>query len=69
MKNTSLEWFSKFKSSVTSVEDAERLRCPSVSKMDENVDCVKEVILINKRSTICEVAKCWEFHLGQFREL
>jgi hypothetical protein len=31
------EWFLKFKSEMTSVEDAEYLGCPPTSKTDENV--------------------------------
>jgi hypothetical protein len=41
-KNTSLEWFAEFKSSVPSVEDTEQWRQSSVSKLHENVDYVKE---------------------------
>jgi hypothetical protein len=37
-------------------EDAECVRCLSVSKMDESVVCMKDVIIISKRITICKVA-------------
>jgi len=40
---------------MSSVEDVEHWRQPSVSKLHENVDYVKEFILVNKRITICEV--------------
>jgi len=53
-KNTKLEWFAEFKSSVSSVEDVEKWR-QSVNKLHENVDYVKEFILLNKRKSICEV--------------
>lgn len=54
-KNTSLEWFVEFKNSVSSVEDVEKWRLTSVSKLHENVAYVKEFILLNERITICEV--------------
>jgi hypothetical protein len=44
-----------FKSSVSYVEDAEQWGQSSVSKLHENVDYVKEFILLNKRATICEI--------------
>jgi hypothetical protein len=49
------ERFSKFGSSVTSVENAEYLGHPS-SKTDENVDWMIELVHKNRRITICEVA-------------
>jgi len=54
-KNTRLEWFAEFKSSVSSVEDVEQWRQPSMSKLLENVYYVKEFILINERLTTDEV--------------
>jgi len=36
-KNTSLEWFAEFKSSVSSIEYVEKWRQPSVRKLHENV--------------------------------
>jgi len=39
-KNTSHEWSANFKSSVSSVEDFEKWRQPSVNKLHENVDYV-----------------------------
>jgi len=36
------EWFSKFRSSVTFVEDGNCLICPLTSKTDENMCCLKE---------------------------
>jgi hypothetical protein len=48
-------WFSKFKSGVACVEDAEGLERPLRNETDENVDRVKECVLKNRRITICEV--------------
>jgi hypothetical protein len=45
------------KSSVTSVDDAERSGRPSVHKTDENVDLVMELVRENRRITAREVAK------------
>jgi hypothetical protein len=62
-KNTSFrEWFAKFKSNVSSVEDGEHLR---VRKTHVNVDYVKEFTLLNKRITTCEVTNMWGFHFRQ----
>ena len=63
-KTTSLEWYADFKSSMSSVEDAEQWRQPSVSKLHENVDYVKEFILLNKRTTVCEVTNILGISLG-----
>jgi hypothetical protein len=54
------EWFSKFKSSVTSVEDAKCLGCPLTSKRDENVDRENGLVHKNGRITIREVANMLE---------
>jgi hypothetical protein len=34
--NQVVDWFSEFKSSATSVEDARHSGCPSISKTNEN---------------------------------
>jgi len=39
-KNIRLEWFAEFKSSMSSVEDVEKWRQTSVSKLYENVDYI-----------------------------
>jgi hypothetical protein len=44
-KTQVFECFSKFRSSVTVVEDVECLGCPLTSKTDERVDPVKELVL------------------------
>jgi hypothetical protein len=51
-----LSGFSRSKTCVTSLEDAECLGHPSVGKTDESVYQVKECNLKNRRITICEVA-------------
>jgi hypothetical protein len=58
------EWFSKFKSGVTSGEDAECLEHSSTSKTDENVALVMELFLENRRTTIHQVANLLEISLG-----
>jgi hypothetical protein len=49
---------------MTSVEDAEQWRQSSVSKLHENVDYVKDFILLNKRITICGVTNMLGISLG-----
>jgi hypothetical protein len=63
-KNTSLEWFAVFKSSVSSVESAEQCRQTSVSELHKNVDYEKEFIFLNKRITICEITDMLGNSLG-----
>ena len=41
--------------------------CPLTSKTDENMCCLKENVLKNKRIATCEFATKWKFHLGHFR--
>ena len=49
-------WFSKFRSSVTSAEDAGHLERISTSKTGASVEQVKEVLLKNRGMTLYEVA-------------
>jgi len=49
---------------MSSVEDAEQWRQPSVSNLHENVDYVKEFILLNKRTTVCEITNILGISLG-----
>jgi hypothetical protein len=44
----------------TSVKNVECLGCPSTSKTDENVVCVKEPVLEKRRIIVCEFAKMLE---------
>jgi hypothetical protein len=41
---------------VTSVEDAEFLGYPSISKTGKNLDRVEELVLVNRRAIICEIS-------------
>jgi len=66
-KNTSFEWFAESKSSMSSVEDVKQWRQLSVSKLHENVDYVKEFILLNERITLCEVTVMLGITLGLFQ--
>jgi hypothetical protein len=50
------EWFSTFKTSVSSVEDGEHSGCQLTSKTDENMDQVNDFVLkisIMNISKIC----------------
>jgi len=38
------KWFFKLKSGVTTVEDAQDVKCTSTNKRDENVDPMKELL-------------------------
>jgi hypothetical protein len=48
--------FSTFKIGMTSAQDAQHLGHPPTVKTDENVDRVKQLVLENRRITICEAA-------------
>jgi hypothetical protein len=47
------EWFSKFKSGVSSDEGVKCSEHPLTRKMDGNVNGVEELILVKRRITVC----------------
>jgi hypothetical protein len=61
------EWFSQFKSGVTTVEDAAHSGCTPTGKTHTNVDQDKAVVIKNKRITSHEVANMLGISCGQFR--
>ena len=57
MSNTKVyEWYKRFQHRREDVEDDERPGRPSTSTTDENVEKVKEMVMIDRRITIREVA-------------
>ena len=57
MNRTQVEfWHNRFKVGREDVNDDARPGCPSTSKIDENIEAVKKMILNNRRLTITEVA-------------
>jgi hypothetical protein len=60
------DWFSDFRSSVTSVEDAKCLVHLSASKTDKNVDGMKEFVLKNSIIGLCGVADMLGICFDQF---
>jgi len=52
------EWFSKFSSDMTSVDDGEHSEHSSMSKADENVDQVTESVLKPEESLSIKLPKC-----------
>jgi hypothetical protein len=63
------EWFSKCKRGVTTVEDGKDLKCTSVSKTNENVDQVKELLLEVRKVTIINVANRLELSFGSVQSI
>jgi hypothetical protein len=62
-----LSGFSEFRSSVTSAEDANTWKMYRQAKRVNRADKVKEVLLKNRRMTLCEVANvCVSISLGNF---
>jgi hypothetical protein len=57
--------FSKFKSHVTSAEEAEYSGHLPTGQTDQNVDTVRELIFKNKIITIHDILNKLGFHLGQ----
>ena len=49
------EWFSRFKSGQTSLEDSPRSGRPSTSRTDENIAKIKELVMEDRRRTIAEL--------------
>ena len=62
------DWFSKFRSSVTSAEDAEHLEHISTSKTGVRAERVKEVLLKNRGMTLMKLLMYLVFHLCHFSE-
>jgi len=56
-KTQTYEWWKRFKEGRTSVDDDPRSGRPSMSKTDENVAKVCEVIRSNRHLTVREVAE------------
>jgi hypothetical protein len=63
-KNASYDWFSTFKSGVTCVENNECSGCPAMSKTDESVDQMKELLFGNRRIAAFEVANVLGISFG-----
>jgi hypothetical protein len=63
-KTQFFEWFSKFKSWMTYVEDAKCLRCPLASRREETVHQLKELVIGNRGITTCEVANMLGISFG-----
>lgn len=57
-------WFTKFTSSMTSVDDAQCLGCPSTSNTDQRLDRGYEFALKTEDS-LCVKLTCWELQVGQ----
>jgi len=62
--NTCYRLLSKFKSSLTTVKDADHSGHPLTSKTGENVDKVKDLVLEHRRITIHEVANILGISVG-----
>jgi hypothetical protein len=58
------EWYSKFKNSVTSVENIQHLQCPPTHQTEENLARAKKPILENRRITIHGVSNMLGISLG-----
>jgi hypothetical protein len=63
------EWFSKFKSDVTTVEDTKDLKCASASKTDEYVDQGKELLLEVRKITIINVTNRLGISFGSVQSI
>jgi hypothetical protein len=63
-RTQAFDWFSKFKSGLISVKDADHSGHPMASKTDENMDKVKELVFENRKITIHEVANMLAISFG-----
>lgn len=63
------EWFKRFKSGRTSIEEESRSGRPSTSTNDENIDAVRSVIRANRRLTVREVAEEVGISIGSCHEI
>ena len=51
------EWYNRFKTGETSIDDDPRSGRPSTSTDDAHIDAVRDLILQNRRLTIREIAE------------
>ena len=51
------EWYQRFKSGRTSIEDDPKSGLPSSSTGDDHIEKVRSVIRENRRLTVCEVSE------------
>lgn len=63
------EWFKRFQSGRTSIEENSRSGRPSTSTNDENIDAVRSVIRTNRRLTVREVAQDVGISIGSCHEV
>ena len=68
-KNTIFKQFSKLKSGVTTVEDAQDVKSTSSSKTDENVDRVKELFFEVRKISILVVANRMGISFGSVQSI
>ena len=67
LKKTAVyEWHERFKSGRESVEDDERSSRPSISKTDENINKVREMLINNRKLTIRELAEDLNIAYGHY---
>jgi len=68
LKKTAVyEWHERFKSE--SVEDDERSGRPSTSKIDENINKVREMLINNRKLTMREVAEDLNIAYGSIQDI
>ena len=63
------KWFEQFHNGCESVEDEERIGCPSTSKTHENVERVSEMIQSNRRLTIRDISEDLNFSYGSVQNI
>ena len=56
-KSNVYRWYKMFSKGRKAVNDEERVRRRSTSKIDENINEVKKIVLANRRITIREIAE------------
>ncbi|XP_018059080.1 PREDICTED: putative uncharacterized protein FLJ37770 [Atta colombica] len=70
LKKTAVyEWHERFKSGRESVEDDERNGRPSTSKIDENINKVREMLINNRKLTIRELAEDLNIAYGSIQDI
>jgi len=68
-KTAIYEWHEGFKSGRESVKDDERSGRPSTSKIDENINKVREMLINNHKLTIRELAKDLNIAYGSIQDI
>ncbi|EDW55836.1 GM17389 [Drosophila sechellia] len=68
-KTVVYQWHERFRSGRESVNDDERSGRPSTSKTDENIDKIKDWMIVDRKLTIREMAEELDIAFGSVQDI